>query len=163
MVGRRRDIFVPTPPASAPRLEALYEETTMPGSGAGGGGSVYGSAGGAGGGGGGGGGVVAVVTAVTVVAVGREPANQGTRTRTQTACQIWRSTRTRTQTATRISVVVVGPAGLICRKCYHSHATTSTCTTCTTGTTTRKCYHFGYAESLIAESLIPELQSRNGV
>ena len=31
--------------ASAPRLEALYEETTMPGSGAGGGGGVYGSAG----------------------------------------------------------------------------------------------------------------------
>ena len=55
MVGLRRGLFFPTPPriyppssgagASAPRLEALYEETTMPGSGAGGGGGVYGSAG----------------------------------------------------------------------------------------------------------------------
>jgi hypothetical protein len=44
MVGLRRGLFFPTPPASAPRLEALYEETTMPGSGAGGGGGVYGSA-----------------------------------------------------------------------------------------------------------------------
>jgi hypothetical protein len=42
IVGLRRGLFFPTAPASAPRLEALYEETTMPGSGAGGGGGVDG-------------------------------------------------------------------------------------------------------------------------